>query len=56
MISKELYEEEKFEKGERRGWRDEELFEEEGFGLFTFWFGILDMEKQKRVKKINFEK
>ena len=32
-----------FRKGERRGWGGEELDEEEEFGLFTFWFDVLDM-------------
>ena len=38
-------------KAGRRGWGGEELDERKRFGLFTFWFGILDVEKQKKVEK-----
>ena len=51
MAGKEFDEEEEFEKEGRRGWRGEELDEEERFGLFTFQFGILDVGKQKKIEK-----
>ena len=43
MVGEEFDEGEWFRKGGRRGWRGEELDEEEKFGLFTFWFSILDV-------------
>ena len=51
MVGEELDEGEGFKKEKRRGWGGEELDEREGFELFTFWFGILDVEKQKKVEK-----
>ena len=50
MAGEELDEGEGFRKGGRRGWRGEEFDEGEGFGLFTFWFGVLDVGKQKKQK------
>ena len=47
----EFNEGEGFKKGGRRGWGGEELDEEEGFGLFTFWFSVLDVRKQKKAEK-----
>ena len=51
MADDELDEEEGFRKGGRRGWGGEELDEGEEFKLFTFWFGVLDVEKQKKAEK-----
>ena len=48
MVGEELDEGEGFEKGVRRGWGGEELDEGERFGLFTFWFDILDVKKHKK--------
>ena len=45
MADEEFDEEEKFEKEGRREWGSEK------FRFFTFWFGVLDMEKQKKVEK-----
>ena len=50
MAGEELDEEKRFEKGERRGQGGEKLDEGERFGIFTFWFGVLDMGKQKKQK------
>ena len=48
-MADEAFDEEKgFEKGGRRGWEGKRLDEEEGFRLFTFWFGVLNVEKQKK--------
>ena len=46
----ELDEGEEFGKRGRRGWGGEELDEGKGFELFIFWFGVLDVEKQKKQK------
>ena len=51
IVGEELNEKERFNKGGRREWRDEELDKEEGFGLFIFWFGVLDVGKQKKADK-----
>ena len=37
-------------KDSERRWGGEELDEEEEFGLFTFWFDVLDVKKQKKQK------
>ena len=50
-VDEELDEREWFKKGGRREWGGEELNEGEGFGLFTFWFDVLDVWKQKKIKK-----
>ena len=51
MIDEQLDEGKKFKKRERREWGGDEFDEREGFGLFIFWFGILDVRKQKKTKK-----
>ena len=51
MASEDLDEEEGFEKGRRREWGGEEIDEGERFGLFFFfWFGVSDVDKQKKQK------
>ena len=51
MADEELNAREKFRKKGRRRWGGKELDEGKGFGLFTFWFGILDVRKQKKAEK-----
>ena len=50
LWGEELDEGEGFRKGGKRRLGGVELDEREGFGLFTFWFSILDVRKQKKQK------